>query len=149
MHLAAKSGNVDVLKALLTYGVNLCPTNVVKDTPLHVSIRNGHTEFSLMLIDRLIKSGVGPDQVDIENDTEKLTPYFIAVLNGMTTVADRLVSVRYAKKDRVNSLGKTIEDLANEYFSTKACTYLGLPLPDPIARRQYKQNILRNRFERL
>ena len=102
-----------------------------------------------MLIDKLIKSGVGPDKVDIENSTENLTPYFIAVLNGMTTVADRLVSVHYAKQDRVNSLGKTIQDLANEYFSTKACTYLGLPLPDPVARRQYKQNILRNRFERL
>lgn len=40
-------------------GADLCPINLVKDTPLHVSIRHGHVEFSLALISRIIAQKIG------------------------------------------------------------------------------------------
>lgn len=63
-------------------GAELCPSNLVKDTPLHVSIRHGHVEFSLALITRMIAQGIGISKVDVENMTDKMTPYFIAVLKA-------------------------------------------------------------------
>jgi hypothetical protein len=61
---------------------------------------------------KLVQQGQGLNNVDIENLNEKLTPFFMAVLQGLTKLADKLTSVRLANPNRVNSDGKTIQDLA-------------------------------------
>lgn len=47
-----------------------------------MAIKHGHEEFSLALITKLTQQGLGMSKVDIENLTEKMTPYFLAVLQG-------------------------------------------------------------------
>lgn len=59
MHLAAQGGNPKMIALLEKQGADLCPINLVKDTPLHVSIRHGHVEFSLALISRIIAQKIG------------------------------------------------------------------------------------------
>jgi len=70
------------MNLLLKHGADINNTNNTWDTPLHVAIKHGHEEFSLALITKLTQQGLGMSKVDIENLTEKMTPYFLAVLQG-------------------------------------------------------------------
>jgi hypothetical protein len=54
MHQAAQGGNPKIIALLEKHGADLCPVNLVKDTPLHISIRHRHVDFSLALISRMI-----------------------------------------------------------------------------------------------
>lgn len=54
MHLAAQGGSLEVLNVLFKYKADLCLINDARDTPLHVSIRHGHEDFSLALITKLV-----------------------------------------------------------------------------------------------
>ena len=77
-----------------------------------------------------------------------MTPYFLAVLQGQIRLAEKLVSAKLSDPKRVNSEGKTITDLAFELCSTKACAYLGLPLPDPNRRKAIHRSIMEGRLRK-
>ena len=64
--------------------------------------------------------------MDLEN-AKNMTPYFIAVLQGMYKVAEFLVSQGLADAKKKNSAGKSIEEVAQDSCSRRACLYFGLP----------------------
>lgn len=49
-HLAAQGGKVKVMEYLVRSGADPCLMNDERDTPLHISIRHGHEDFSRHLI---------------------------------------------------------------------------------------------------
>ena len=112
MHMAAQGGNVSVLNVLLSQGADLMALNNEKDTPLHIAVRHRHGEFCKQLIKLLKKARTKLHGADLENTRENMTPYFIAVLNGLFDIAKELVKEGLCNPDKVNSDGKTIKDLA-------------------------------------
>lgn len=103
-------------------------TNADNETPMHVAIKHGNEQFALELI-KENKNWKRPcSAVDIESYRDQMTPYFMAVLKGMTVVADSLVEVGFVDPTRRNAAGYTIKELAVTLRSSKACNYLGIPI---------------------
>jgi ankyrin repeat protein len=90
--MAAMSGNVALIDTLMRYSTDIMAVNMDRDTPLHVGLKHNQETFCLELINRIEKLRLGPKTIDIENKNDKMTPYFIAVLQGCFKVAKRLVS---------------------------------------------------------
>ena len=108
MHFAAQGGKSGVLELLRKSGADLCALNNDRDTPLHVAIRHGHEDFTRKLIKILVEDKTQIGKVDIENAKNNMTPYFIAVLQGMFDIAELLVKQGLADPKKKNSAGKTI-----------------------------------------
>lgn len=148
MHLAAQGGNIKVMDLLTKYGADPVQMNEDRDTPLHVSVRHGHDEFSRGLVKLLKAMRMTLQKVDVENKTENMTPYHIAILTGQFELGELLVKECLADPNKKNSHGKKIQDLAQEACSRKACDYLGLPEPDPFLVQRMKETLQTERLRR-
>lgn len=80
-------------------------------------------------------------KADVENKTENMTPYHIAILSGQFELAELMVKEGVADPNKKNSHGKNIRDLAQQSCSRKACDYLGLPEPDPFLLQRMKETL--------
>ena len=80
IHLVAYNGNVEILQILLQHGAQILAKNRFGDTCLHIAIRNKQTEFTRWIITYLVQNKYFKDSVEIENSTEHLTPFMLAVL---------------------------------------------------------------------
>jgi ankyrin repeat protein len=90
MHMAAQGGKPEVLELLVKEGAYLCAVNKVRDTPLHISIRRGHEEFSLALIRAFVDHKYEAVEVDVENTNDFMTPYCVAMYMKQYKVAELL-----------------------------------------------------------
>lgn len=97
IHLVAYNGNLHILKILLENGAQVVSKNRFGDTPLHIAIRNKQRQFAKWLIQYLTKNRYSRALVEIENATEKLTPYMLAVLREDFEIASMLVQCKLAK----------------------------------------------------
>lgn len=142
MHMAAQGGKAEIIELLCGQGADSTAINIERDTPLHVAIRHGHIEFSIKLINYLILTKCGKNRVDIENVSEKMTPYFMAVLQGYKSIAKKLVQAGLCDPTRRNADGKTIENLAVELCSRKACDFLKIEEPEPDLVKRFSKAVL-------
>jgi ankyrin repeat protein len=88
--MAAQGGKLGVLEVLVKEGVYLCAVNKVGDTPLHISIRRGHEEFSLALIQAIVDNKYEGSEVDVENTNDFMTPFCVAMHKKQYKVAEML-----------------------------------------------------------
>lgn len=113
----------------------LSQANASGDTALHVAVKHKHDTFSLALIDQLLKYNVPIEKVDVENQTEKMTPFFIAVLKCRFKVAVKLLATGLCDPKRKNSEGKTVFKIAMDHKCHVACQFLealkGSQKPEP------------------
>jgi ankyrin repeat protein len=90
VHMAAQGGKLEVLEVLVKEGAYLCAVNKVRDTPLHISIRRGHEEFSLALVRAIVDLNYERAEVDVENSNDFMTPYCVAMHMKQYKVAESL-----------------------------------------------------------
>jgi ankyrin repeat protein len=67
LHLAARRGNLDVVKLLLEKGANLNAVTNSNDTPLHMAAEYGHTKVAR----HLLCNGANDGHNDGANKTKK------------------------------------------------------------------------------
>lgn len=109
--MSAYSGDFAIAKILISKGANPISRNKHGDTPLHVALRCNQLYYSVSYINFLISATPKdnlPGLLDIENVTEKMTPYMIAVVRGLFDVATLLASKGLCKKSYVNKEGDNI-----------------------------------------
>ncbi|KAK0043240.1 ankyrin repeat and death domain-containing protein 1A, partial [Biomphalaria pfeifferi] len=83
VHLAAKNGHIDVLKALLMQGVEVDDRDVEGKTALHLAAEAGHKEA----VDLLLDYTANPNSETIK----EFTPLHLAAMEGHTEMCKSLV----------------------------------------------------------
>lgn len=78
--MAAYAGNFDVLKFLVDKGAKMLALNRNGETLLHISIKQGHTEFSYQVVALIQSLRFKDNALNLENVSDQLTPYMLAVL---------------------------------------------------------------------
>ena len=76
------------------------------------------------MINYLVQNKYFRDSVEVENSTEHLTPYMLAVLREQFEVADWLVANQFANPDYVNVEGLTLHQLATNMNRVRVLDYL-------------------------
>lgn len=89
LHVAASSGDEDVVKELLNQGENCNAKDVHEITPLHFAAYKGHLKIAQLLIDS------GADVTALEENG--MTPQDIAVCRGNQEIVDLLSKVARAR----------------------------------------------------
>ena len=75
--MAARRGSISCLNTLNKNCAELMMLDNKLETPLHVSIKNGNEDFSLLLITMLKDNKISLKSVDVRNNL-KMTPYQLA-----------------------------------------------------------------------
>jgi ankyrin repeat protein len=84
LYEAAESGDLEVVKIILKYGIRVNTTNNNGNTPLHVAAMFGHKEVTSLLL----KCGANVNTAD--NDGK--TPLILAAENGRVEIVRELLS---------------------------------------------------------
>ncbi len=90
LHLAAESGHVEVVQALVAFGANKEALNVNQETPLHLAAENGHVKA----VQALIQLGANKEALDIN----KQTPLHLAADKGHVKAVQALIQLGAKKK---------------------------------------------------
>ena len=75
--MAARRGSISCLNTLNKHCAELMMLDNKLETPLHVSIKYGNEDFSLLLIKMLKDNKISLKSVDVRNNL-KMTPYQLA-----------------------------------------------------------------------
>ena len=75
--MAARRGSISCLNTLNKHCAELMMLDNKLETPLHVSIKYGNEDFSLLLITMLKDKKISSKSVDVRNNL-KMTPYQLA-----------------------------------------------------------------------
>lgn len=97
--MAAYSGNFECLKYIVDKGGKLLAQNRNGETLLHISIKQGHTEFSYQVVALIQSLRFKANALNLENVQDCLTPYMLAVLREQFDVANLLLSAGLASRD--------------------------------------------------
>ena len=108
IHVAAESGNVDMLKLILNNNVNITTDNSYKITPLWIACQNGHLDA----VKFLLESGADPSLSRLDNG---VSPLCIAVRNKHTNVVKQLLATGNIDLSLQDNFGKTVIDYAKGY----------------------------------
>jgi ankyrin repeat protein len=122
LHKACSAGNIELVRALLTYGSCVNSTNKFGDTPLHRAIENKHVDVALELLTR--------DDINVNCYNQYGdTPLHRATFHGLIPVIERLIE----KGADINARGSSGDTplhitVENEYFDvfTKLLSYAGV-----------------------
>ena len=82
-HIAARTGNVTIVKELLKLGIDVNTLDNNHQSPLHIASKNGH----LGLVKELLKSGANVD----EEQFEFRTPIILASMKGHAEIVTELL----------------------------------------------------------
>eukprot|EP00742_Colponemidia_sp_Colp-10_P004945 GILJ01005283.1.p1 GENE.GILJ01005283.1~~GILJ01005283.1.p1 ORF type:complete len:363 (-),score=31.17 GILJ01005283.1:111-1199(-) len=104
IHIAARSGNLDLLTFAISRGAELDVCNKNGETPLHLAVDNGHERFAVHLVE------LGAS-MDVQTKNGGMTPLHLAAKNGSTAIASFFVA-QGANMNVLNALGDSATDIA-------------------------------------
>lgn len=89
LHLAAASGNIECVRALLTHNADINATDALGRTPLHACAAAGYTTDHVAVVQLLIENGANPTL----KDQTGMGPLHIAAERGNDLVLKALIQI--------------------------------------------------------
>ena len=124
LHLSAFKGNVQIVKDLIEHNLNPFGANKGGDTCLHIAVRRNHLEYVYELVRWCVSKGMTAAQAEIENSSERQTPFMTAVLRENFDIASILLKNNLATKGYVNADGRDCRQIAEDMNKVRAMAYL-------------------------
>ncbi|KAJ1706816.1 nf kappa B inhibitor I-kappa-B [Aspergillus flavus] len=99
LHLAAASGNIECVRALLTHNADMNATDALGRTPLHACAAAGNTADHVSVAQMLIENGASPTL----KDHTGMGPLHIAAERGNDRVLEALIRIGVDVNDSIVS----------------------------------------------
>lgn len=123
VHLAAHSSDLDLLSLLIENKFELFNQNKKGDLALHIALRFNNNDLTSILLEQTTL--MSAYSLNVENKTEKLTPYMLALMKGNYIVAEELEKRKLCSRSYKNADDESIFDIAERLDIQRLKTYLG------------------------